>query len=387
MEKLRTPALFVFAIMCFGLIGATLQDSGDVVDRRGSVNDDYYAAGGTVTIDADVKGDVTAAGGTLVIGNRVRQDVMVAGGTVTVRGQVQDDVRAAGGDVTIDAKVGDDALVAGGNIMLTSNSTVGGDAMFAGGVVNINGTVNGDLRAAGGNVTINGTIHGNVDLEADQVVISSSARIDGNLNYRSPDKGRISKDAAIRGKTSYTLSERYHPHPAARFLSVITFSVAGIVLLLVFPGFTQATSSRMATQFWKNLGLGFALLVATPVAVILLLVSFIGVWVGFPLLAIYLVALILAYILAAFYVAGVGAKWVHFETGSRGRMIVALVAALLVLTALRFIPVLGGLITFLLMLTALGAMAFQFHELYRGGAAKRRPAPAKKKSARSRRRS
>ena len=270
--------------------------------------------------------------------------------------------------------------------MLTSNATVGGNALFAGGMVTINGTVNGDLKAAGGTVTISGTIHGNVDVEADQVVVSSGARIDGNLNYRSPDKGRISKDAVIRGKSSYTVRQYYRPHPAARFLSVITFSVAGIVFLLVFPGFTQATTSKMAAQFWKNLGLGFALLVATPVAVVLLMVSFVGIWVGLPLLAIYLVSLILAYILAAFYVAGTGARLLRFEIGSRGRMIVALIVALLLLTALRFIPVLGGLITFLLMLTALGAMAFQLHELYRGGA-KRVAAPVKKKSSRSRRRS
>jgi len=379
MKKPSAPVLFVFAVLSISFIGAATQDSGEIVDRRGSVNDDYYAAGGTVTVDADVNGDVIVAGGTVVVGNRVRQDVMAAGGTVTVRGQVQDDVRAAGGNVTIDAIVGDDALVSGGDLTLTSNAKVGGSAMFAGGMVKINGTVNGDLRAAGGNVTINGTVHGNVDLEADQVVIAPGARIDGNLNYRSPGKGRISKDSVIRGKTSYTESERYRPHRGLRFLSVITFSVAGIVLLLLFPRFTQVTSERVAKDFWKNLGLGFALLVATPVAVVLLMVSFIGIWVGLPLLAIYLVALVLAYVVAAFYVARTGARLLRFETGTRLRLVFALFVALTVLTALRFIPVLGGLITFLLMLTALGATAFQLYELYRGGK-NVVPTPARKKS-------
>jgi len=383
MEKLRAPGLFVLAILCISLIGATTQDSGDIVDRRGSVNDDYYAAGGTVTIDADVNGDVMAAGGTVVVGNRVRQDVMVAGGTVTVRGRVQDDVRAAGGDVTIDAAVGDDVLASGGNIMLTSNATVGGDALFAGGMVNINGLVNGDLKAAGGTVTINGTIRGNVDVEAEQVIISSGTRIEGNLNYRSPTRGNIDKGAVIRGETIYAKGEHYRPHPGARFLSVITFSVAGIVVLLLFPRFTSTTTTRMGKEFWKNLGLGFALLVATPAAVVLLMVSFVGIWVGLPILAIYLVSLVLAYILAAYFVATTGSRLLHFDTGSRGRMIVALIVALLLLTALRFIPVMGGLITFVLMLTALGATAFQVHELYRGGAAKAVPAPVKRKSSRS----
>jgi len=367
MEKFRAAVLVVFAILSITLIGATTQDSGDIVDRRGTVSDDYYAAGGTVTIDANVNGDVIAAGGTVTVGNRVTQDVMVAGGTVTVRGKVEDDVRAAGGNVTIDATVGDDALASGGNVTLTSKARVGGNAMLAGGVVNIDGTVIGDLKAAGGNVTINGTVRGNVDLEAEQVVISPGARIDGNLNYSSPAKGNINKDAVIRGKTSYTESERYRPHPAARFLSVITFSVAGIVWLLLFPRFTSAITARMGGDFWKNLGLGFALLVATPVAFVLLMISFVGIWVGLPLLATYLVALVLAYLLAAFFVAETGARMLRFDTGTRGRVMLALVVALALLAAIRFIPVLGGLVTFLLMLTALGASAFQLHDLYRGG--------------------
>jgi len=386
MKKFRAPVLFILAILSISLIGATTQDSGDIVDRRGNVSDDYYAAGGTVTIDANVNGDVIAAGGTVTVGNRVTQDVMVAGGTVTIRGRVDDDVRAAGGNVTIDATVGDDALASGGNVTLTSEATVGGNAMLAGGVINVNGTVNGDLKAAGGTVTINGTIHGNVDLESDQVSIAPGARIDGNLNYSSPTKGNINKDAVIRGKTSYTVSEHYRPHPATRFLSVITFSVAGIVWLLFFPRFTSATTARMGSEFWKNIGLGFALLVATPVAFVLLMVSFVGIWVGLPLLAIYLVALVLAYLLAAFFVAETGSRLFHFDTGTRGRVMLALIVALALLAAIRFVPVLGGLVTFLLMLTALGASAFQLHDLYRGGQNPvTPPAPARKKARSTRR--
>ena len=385
MTRFRSPVLFILALLSVALIGATTQDSGDIVDRRGSLNDDYYAAGGTVTIDARVNGDVIAAGGTVVVGNRVQQDVMVAGGTVTVQGRVQDDVRAAGGNVTIDAQIGDDALVSGGNVTLTSNSRVGGNAMFAGGVVNINGTVDGDLRAAGGNVTINGTVHGNVVLEADQVTIASGSRIDGNLDYRSPGKGRISKDAVIRGKSIYTEIDRYEPHRGARFVSVVTFSIAGIVLMLLFPNFTRVTSARVGQQFWKNLGLGFALLVATPAAILLLMVSVIGIWVALPLLATYLVALLLAYLIAAFYVAEKGARLLRFDTGSRGRIFAALVVALLLLTALRFIPVLGGLVTFLLMLTALGATVLQLYLLYTGGTNSVQ-APTRKKARGSRRR-
>lgn len=387
MKNSRAVSFLFLSILSLSLAGATTQDAGDIVSRRGTVTDDYYAAGGTVNIDADIRGDAIAAGGTVVVGSRVQQDVMVAGGTVTIRGRVQDDVRAAGGNVTLEATIGDDALVAGGNLSLAQSARVGGNAFFAGGMVNINGTVDGDLKAAGGRVVIAGTVHGNAEVEADDIEVAPGARIDGNLTYRSPEKGKISPDAVIRGKSTYTESRRYRPQPGARFLSVITLSVAGAVLLLLFPSFTQAASARVANNFWKNLGLGFALMIATPAAAILSMAVVVGVWVGLPMMALYFVAMLLAYLIAAFFVAELGARLVRFEISSQGRRIVALVVAVLLLTALRFVPVIGGLVIFLLMLTALGASALQVFEVYQGGK-NVVPARAKtktRKSARSRR--
>ena len=40
-------------------------DAGETVTKRGNIDDDYYAAGGVVDIDAEVAGDVIVAGGEL----------------------------------------------------------------------------------------------------------------------------------------------------------------------------------------------------------------------------------------------------------------------------------------------------------------------------------
>jgi hypothetical protein len=86
-----------------------------------------------------------------------------------------------------------------------------------------------------------------------------------------------------------------------------------------------------------------------------------------PLLAIYFVSLLVAFLIGALFIAGRGASWVRFELSSTGRRITALIGAILALTLLRFIPVLGGLIVFVIMTTALGATVLQVHHVYRGG--------------------
>ena len=53
-------------------LAAADMSAGERVTERGVIDDDYYAAGGSVDIDAEVNGDLVVAGGELKIGHRYR---------------------------------------------------------------------------------------------------------------------------------------------------------------------------------------------------------------------------------------------------------------------------------------------------------------------------
>ena len=56
--------IILFGLMLgFPLVAFSAPEAGKTVTKTGTINDDYYAAGGTVNIDADIVGDVVAAGG------------------------------------------------------------------------------------------------------------------------------------------------------------------------------------------------------------------------------------------------------------------------------------------------------------------------------------
>src|SRR2546423_15427522 len=52
-----------------------------------TINDDIYAAGGTISIDGNVNGSVIPAGGTLPVSGPVPRDGVVAGGTIKPTGK------------------------------------------------------------------------------------------------------------------------------------------------------------------------------------------------------------------------------------------------------------------------------------------------------------
>jgi len=368
----RRKSIIIIKVFSLGLMlilplsSFTAQEAGETVTKHGTVNDDYYAAGGTVDIDADIAGDAVVSGGELFIGHRIQGDVMAAGGSVNIRGDILDDVRTAGGEINIDATIGDDLIAAGGAIRVSPGTSTGGEAWLAGGDVHMAGTINKDLLIGAGNIRISGTIHGDVALEGGEIHILEGAIIEGSLHYKSPNEAKIHPDAKITGDVTYEQKEWDHPHRGYGIFFLLTMLVAGIVLFLLFPGFTMSAAGRISADPWKSLGVGFALLVVTPIAAVLLMGIVLGVWVGLSILALYFIALLIGLLISFFFLGDWGARLLHKDITTTGRRLLSVTIVIIVLGFIQLVPVVGGLLTFSLLLLGLGAGILQLQFVYRG---------------------
>ena len=76
--------LYLIPVLLFSMMAPLLwaQDSGKTVIKRGIVNDDMYAAGRIVDIQADVRGDVVVAGQEVSIDKSVPEPLTRLLGTV-----------------------------------------------------------------------------------------------------------------------------------------------------------------------------------------------------------------------------------------------------------------------------------------------------------------
>lgn len=366
MNRLRsiTKALFFGLMLVVPFPSMSASETGETVSKRGTVNDDYYAAGGTVDIDADIVGDLVVSGGDLFVGHRIQGDVMAAGGSLNIRGEILDDIRTAGGDITIDATIGDDLFAAGGEINVSSGTAIGGEAWLAGGDVLMAGTIKKDLLIGAGNIRISGTIHGDVELEGGEIQILEGALIEGNLHYKSPNEAKIHSNAKIAGDVTYEQVEWGHSHRGYGIFFSLTMVAAGIVLFLVFPGFTMSAAGMISADPWKNLGVGFALLVVAPIAAILLMGIVLGIWVGMSILALYFVALLTGFLISCFFLGDLGARVLHKDVATTGRRLLSVAIAIILLGFIQLIPVIGGLLIFALLLLGLGAGILQLHFVY-----------------------
>lgn len=358
-------ALFLGLVLITPQASFSSPDADKTVTKRGSVDDDYYAAGGVVDIDAEVAGDVIVAGGELYIGHRIDGDVIAAGGRIKIRGEVKDDIRISGGDLNIDAIIGDDLAASGGSITVSPGTTIGGEAWLAGGEVHMAGTINKHLKIIAGNIRLSGTVHGDVELEGGEINILEGAQIDGNLHYKSHEEGNINPAANITGNVTYEELEWDYSEDGLGILFSLTLVAAAILLFWLFPKFTLSSTARISSEPWKSLGIGAVLLIATPIVVVVLVSIVLGIWIGLSLLALYLVALLLGFLIGAFFLGDRAARLIKTDVGTRGRRILSVVFAILLLAFIQIIPVIGGLMLFVLLLLGLGAVTSQLHASYK----------------------
>jgi cytoskeletal protein CcmA (bactofilin family) len=375
-------SVFRFSRRCTALILLSLglpsiaaaQTAGETVITQGTVKQDIYLAGGTVDMLATVEGDVVAAGGQVSIDNTVSGDVMAIGGNVSVRARVGDDVRVAGGNVTLSGTVGDDALAAGGNVLLAPNAAVGGRAWLAGGTVEIAGKVGRGVKAAGNRVIVAGDITGDVQLAADTIEIRPNAVIRGNLTYYSRNEAQIASGAKITGAVqhepvapSQKRAQGYVFGHLARLGLYISLMLTGIVLYLLFPRAAVGAARTIAETPMKSLGLGLAVLAATPLVALLLFASLLGIWLALTTAAIYLVFLLLGFLTGILAVGDWGLRLIgRAGAATPGWRALSIIAALLLLWVVRFVPGLGGVIVFALLVFGLGALTLHLWRRYVG---------------------
>ena len=363
-------ALWSWLILVLSASWLYANEVGERVVKRGIINDDIYLAGGEVELDATVNGDVIVAGGELDLSGNIKGDIMAAGGRVTLRSSVADDARLAGGEIQVLGLVGDDVYAAGGRVHLGRDANVGGRVWLSGGDIRVDSNITQELHAMGGRVRISGTVGGDVYVRAKKIEIDAGAVIRGNLYTEAPQAAQIAEGARIDGEIRHkpvdvSVAPIISGLISAALIFVLSLIITGVVVYLMFPHFAERTTQSLFDAPWSSLGFGLAVFAATPVAIVILLSTGVGIWLALTLLAAYLIMLLLGYLTGVLFIGEAGLRLIGKKESSKTWRAIAFSAAQLLLIIVSLVPLLGGLIFWLVWLAGLGALKRQLHLTYR----------------------
>lgn len=356
------------AFMCVILLGTLIPisvDAGPVI-RSGDVislgedqkiSGDFYIAGRSITISGTVEGDIYIAGGTVTINGEVKEDIVVVAGAVSIHSDVGDDVRIVAGQVVIANRVAGDVVVFGGSLSILSTAVVDGDVIFYGGRLDIEGAIGGSINSKADTLVIDSAVAGDVTVTiGDQLILGSQANIEGGVAYRSSKDMARDPGSVVVGEISKFSERRTQgvlPIIVFPFLPFFATLFAALVSILLFA---KQIDSFIKMTF-ESVGLygliGFGTLILVPIAAALLMISLLGALIGVFLFFMYALFLTTSFVFSGIFLGSLISKLFirRYQVSW-----ISTIAGVATLSALSFIPFIGPLLVFVLMLIMLGSI-------------------------------
>lgn len=349
---------------------ASFEASRSLVTATSSAGNTYLLGGSTV-VGAPVSGDLTAAGGSLIVTAPVGGDALLLGGSVNERGRIMGDARIAGGDITVEAPVGGDLAAIGFSVH--DRSRARGSVFITALSADLSAGAEGPVMIFGNDVTLGGDYGGDVRVVASgKITLASSTAIAGALSYSSPEPAAIPPSAKIAGGVHYTNTSYVPSTSVVRGLSLASLGifllarVLGALILAgllagLFPRLAEAVTTRAASasvrRVFLTMLLGFATLIATPVLLVLLALTFIGLGIALLLFICYALLALLSYVYGGILIGGLIARRISGRTFALWR---DGVLGIFILSVLGLVPFVGGIVVFLLTIFAAGALLILF---------------------------
>lgn len=323
--------------------------SGDFVQIDGDVNGTTFAAGDQIEVNGDINGSLFVAGDLVQVNGNVTGNIYGAGRRIVMRGQNDGDVFFAGETVTIE-----------------QDAQIGRDAFLAGMTVLIDGEIPRHLLSAGEMITLNGTVGGDATLNTEELTLSDSAAIEGDLTYESPQEANMSPGATVAGQTDYsqrtrmdrqwdiTRRDRWVLRALLALWSFLSALVVWLVIKLISPHFWVNNARTISNELLKVGGFGLLALIGTPFLVILLMITVIGIPMGIILALLYGIALYISRIIVGLYIAA--SLFKLFGKPDFSNEFVLVLVGVFLLELLMLIPYVGWIFGMIVAIFGLGAL-------------------------------
>jgi len=384
MSKTRIAILSLFATLAIALIfplGAKAimfkGDDSTYITKDEVVSSSLFVAGSSIIIDGKVQGDVFCAGQNITINGVVEGDVFCAGQSVTINGFVGGSVRMAGNNLFVNGKVSRNVMAAGANLSIAPEAQVGWDLQFAVAMAEIRGKVVRDVDGAGAKIAVAGSIGRNVYLALDDnrekdnsdnnkptLTVSKEAVVNGNLIYLASKDASFENGSTIKGtieKKSFTEKKHENKNGVVAWLWYIVISIFGaiafgliIVSWLKKP--VEEITDLMIEKPWASLGFGFIFLVLTPIAVILIMITMIGLPIGLTLLGAWILLMYPAKILTAIMLGKKLTDKCRLLKSYKGSLMASMIFGIIVAWLIFSIPVIGWFLCFIALLWGMGGV-------------------------------
>ena len=338
-----------------------------IVAAGETVDGTLVASGDTVQVDGTIDGDLIAGARVVEIRGAVRGDLILGGKEVQISGTVEGNVYTFAGTLGIRGHVTRSVYGFNRATVLERESRVDADLSVIGRSLEMEGAVGRSVWIFGATSRVRGAIGRDLIARVHRLDLLAPAKIGGNVTAHVQQQGdvRIEPEVTIAGARETHLAppgSALYAEPKFYFwmgTNLFGALLLGFVALVVAPRFLHG-SVEAVENWWRTLGLGFAVLVAGPLVMIVMAITLVGLPIALISLTLYLLGLYAAKIVVGCFI---GRALLRSTTTGARTSFMALLVGLLLLTLGFELPWVGNLIHLVVFCLGLGAFT---HQLYRG---------------------
>ena len=320
--------------------------SGENVRVDGDINGTTFITGGNIEVNGTIDGDLFVAGQSLTVNGTVNGSIFLTGQYLTINGEVENNIYGAGQGFKVQSQTNGNIFIVGQNVSIDENAVIERDAFIGATTIYHNGVVNGDFQSSSNSLIVGG-------------------KITGNLKYSSQNQASLLDTSEIVGETNWQKMETVPTEDTKQFFTTallfqVLWSIGAALIVWLLVRWVQPTFwAQLADQIMlhplKTLGFGTLGVVFLPIVAILLMVTIIGIPLSLILLAFYGVALYISKIILSVYLS----RFVQNRlNGSNTQAFWLFLLALVLLTGLGALPIVGLVIRLLTISLGVGAIAF-----------------------------
>ena len=367
--SIRQTAMTTLAALCI----CTTSTAETVTLQNGN---DTFFAGGQVSETIDARGDTFLAARSAQVRGATQGDLHVSGFDVSVSADATEDLYAIGANVVIRSAVAEDLSAAGFSVRTEQTSQTQGNARLMGNTVTIEGPITGVLSVMGRDVILNAPIKGDARILAQTLSFGPAAIVSGTLTYSTQEKIAVPERVAPAERVVFEaikdaqLWEAWEdmgkdmpafPTFASLLFGFVISRLFFLVLGALMLGFMPKRLSKMRKSIAAAPGqtlllgvIGLSVLFGmVPITALTI--------VGLPFAPIVVLAIVVAWTLG--YALGAYSVAMRIWAGLGGAPEPSNVARLLIyagaiifIALLNFIPFVGWVANYTLVLLGIGAM-------------------------------
>jgi len=361
--------IFSFSVQAHAIYLA----SGDVLNlpKEKKIDETAMVAANNLVVDADINGDLLCAGKDVTINGNIKGDVLCAAQSLRVNGSVDGNVRVISQSTEINGNVSRNVYDLSQTLTIAKFTVIKGDIIFGVQNVDLRGVLGRDMLGAAEQLTISGSLLRNAKVAGTKINLIDPAKIGGNFEYfidsaglasvnQKNIKGEIIRHEIVRAETQEKDFKQFSKAAMITgkiFWLISTFILGFALIYFLRQGVLDRTRTITHKPFATGL-IGFATLILTPIAICLLLISFIGIPLAIVLLLEYIMSIIIATIYPTIIVGG----WIILKLSKRKYSGYGwpLVAGTLAFGLILLIPVIGPIVGFIFLCLGLGATLLSY---------------------------